>query len=307
MAVCEMGEFVGVLAAAINTVLGGLAVGVTRFVISATDPLTLGAFRFGIGCLLLLPFALLQLDRWPVRRDLLGVAMLGLLYFGLYPILFNASLAFTTAVRGALALSTTPILTMLAAAVLGIESLTARKTFGVLIATLGVAVALLTGFATAPVDAWRGDLLMIVAALCQALYSIWSRPFIVRSGTIPYTFVGMTVGAVVLIVVSWSRGGFDVVNDFGPKQWAAIAFLGLFGGALAFYLWTFALERTTPTRVAIAITLNPLTAGAFGVFALGKPITWNLIAGLLLVLTGIWLAASHSAGSPIKVPTSSDH
>lgn len=300
-----MGEFGGVLAAAINTVLGGLAVGVTRFVISATDPLTLGAFRFGIGCLLLLPFALLQLDRWPVRRDLLGVAMLGLLYFGLYPILFNASLAFTTAVRGAL--STTPILTMLAAAVLGIESLTARKTFGVLIATLGVAVALLTGFATAPVDAWRGDLLMIVAALCQALYSIWSRPFIVRSGTIPYTFVGMTVGAVVLIVVSWSRGGFDVVNDFGPKQWAAIAFLGLFGGALAFYLWTFALERTTPTRVAITITLNPLTAGAFGVFALGEPITWNLIAGLLLVLTGIWLAASHSAGSPIKVPTSSDH
>lgn len=81
-----MGEFVGVLAAATNTVLGGLAVGVTRFVISATDPLTLGAFRFGIGCLLLLPFALLQLDRWPVRRDLLGVAMLGLLYFGLYPI-----------------------------------------------------------------------------------------------------------------------------------------------------------------------------------------------------------------------------
>jgi len=213
-------------------VLGGLAVGVTRFVINATDPLTLGAFRFGIGCLLLLPFALLQLDRWPVRRDLLGVAMLGLLYFGLYPILFNASLAFTTAVRGALALSTTPILTMLAAAVLGIESLTARKTFGVLIATLGVAVALLTGFATAPVDAWRGDLLMIVAALCQALYSIWSRPFIVRSGTIPYTFVGMTVGAAMLIAVSWSRGGFDVVNDFGPKQWAAIAFLGLFGGAL---------------------------------------------------------------------------
>jgi drug/metabolite transporter (DMT)-like permease len=228
------------------------------------------------------------------------------LYFGLYPILFNASLAFTTAVRGALALSMTPVLTMLAAAVLGIEPLTARKTFGVLIATLGVVVALLTGFSTAPADAWRGDLLMIMAALCQALYSIWSRPFIVRSGTIPYTFVGMTVGAAMLIAVAWSRGGFEVVHDFGPSQWVAIAFLGLFGGALAFYLWTFALERTTPTRVAITITLNPLTAGAFGVFALGEPITWNLVAGLLLVLTGIWLATSRSAGAPIKSPTSSD-
>jgi drug/metabolite transporter (DMT)-like permease len=137
---------------------------------------------------------------------------------------------------------------MLAAAVLGIEPLTARKTFGVLIATLGVVVALLTGFSTAPADAWRGDLLMIMAALCQALYSIWSRPFIVRSGTIPYTFVGMTVGAAMLIAVAWSRGGFDVVNDFGPNQWAAIAFLGLFGGALAFYLWTFAGTDDADTR-----------------------------------------------------------
>src|SRR5207249_9657443 len=140
---------------------------------TATDPWTLAALRFGTGCLLLLPFALGQWDRWPQRRDLSGVTALGLSYFGLYPVLFNASLAFTTAVRGALALSTTPILTMLAAAALGIESLTARKTFGVLIATLGVAVALMTGFATAPVDAWRGDLLMIVAALWPALYSIW--------------------------------------------------------------------------------------------------------------------------------------
>jgi drug/metabolite transporter (DMT)-like permease len=56
--------------------------------------------------------------------------------------------------------------------------------------------------------------------------------------------------------------------------------------------------------VAITITLNPLTAGAFGVFALREAITWNLVAGLLLVLAGIWLATSDSAGAPIKAPTS---
>jgi drug/metabolite transporter (DMT)-like permease len=302
-----MGEFIGVLAAAFTTVLGGLTVGVTRFVISATDPITLGAFRFGIGCLLLLPFALLQLSRWPLRGDCLSVVVLGLLYFGLYPILFNASLALTTAVRGALALSTTPILTMLAAAILGIEPLSARKTFGVLIATVGIATALLTGLAAAPTGAWRGDLLMVTAALCQALYSVWSRPLIERSGTIPYTFVGMVPGAIILIVLSWTRGGFEVANNLGPSHWAAIAFLGLFSGALAFYLWTFALERTTPTRVAITITLNPLAAGVFGVFALNEPITLNLVAGLLLVLAGIWLATTRSVTSPIKVRTSSDH
>ena len=287
-----MGELIGVLAAAFTTVLGGITVGVTRSVIGATDPLTLGAFRFGIGCILLMPFALFRLDRWPKGGDRVSVAALGLLYFGVYPILFNAALVFTTAVRGALALSMTPVLTMLTAAIFGIEPLSRRKSLGVMIATGGVAVALLTRDDTVPVGAWRGDLLMAAAALCQALYGVWSRQFIARSGTIPYTFVGMVFGAVILTILAGLHGGYEVVPQFGPREWAAIVFLGLFSGALAFYLWTFALQRTTPTRVAITITLNPLAAGIFGIVVLDEPFNWNLLLGLLLVLVGIWVATS---------------
>jgi drug/metabolite transporter (DMT)-like permease len=290
-----VGEIVGVLAAVLNTTIGGLTVGVTRYVISATDPIALGALRFGIGGLLLLPFALVQLDRWPRRRDLPGTLALGLLYFALYPVLFNAGLAFTTAVRGALALSTAPLLTMLAGAILGVERLTLRKTLGVSIATSGVAIALLVGSTMAPAGEWRGDMLMVGAALCTALYNVWSRPFIDRSGTVTYTVICMMVGAAVLTVISWAQGSGDAIAAFGFKQWTAVGFLGVLGGALAFYLWTFALERTTPTRVAIAITWNPIAAGIFGVVALDEQITWNLVLGLLMVLTGIYFAASGMA------------
>jgi drug/metabolite transporter (DMT)-like permease len=227
---------IGILAAALNTTFGGLAVGVTRYVIPATDPITLGAMRFGIGGLLLLPFALLRLDRWPRRGDLAGVVGLGLLYFGLYPVLFNAALAFTTAARGALALSTAPLFTMLTAAILRIEPLTSRKALGVLIATMGVATAIAAGMATAPVAAWRGDLLMLLAALCSAFYSVWSRPFIERSAAVPYTVVGMMVGVSVLAIISWSRGSADVISTFDSKHWIAVAFLSMPAGALAFYL-----------------------------------------------------------------------
>ena len=93
-----MGELSGVVAAILSSGLGGTAVGATRYVVGASDPLTLGAFRFGIGFAVLLPIALAQGPRWPAARDWLGVAGLGLLFFGLFPVLFNASLAFTTAV-----------------------------------------------------------------------------------------------------------------------------------------------------------------------------------------------------------------
>jgi drug/metabolite transporter (DMT)-like permease len=45
-------------------------------------------------------------------RRLASLAILGLLFFGLFPILFNAALIFTTATRGALAVSALPLLSM---------------------------------------------------------------------------------------------------------------------------------------------------------------------------------------------------
>jgi drug/metabolite transporter (DMT)-like permease len=285
-----MGEVAGVVAAVLSSSLGGLSVGVTRFVIGTTDPITLGAFRFGIGCLLLLPLARVQKHRLPHFGAMLPIAGLGLLYFALFPILFNASLIFTTAARGSLALSTLPVLTMLASALLGAEPLTRPKSLGVLLAMAGVAVALFTNLGTAPAGAWRGDLLMVAAALCMALYSIWSRPLAQQYGTIVYTALAMTAGAVALLALASARGGFAATASFGPAQWSVMAFLGVFGGALTFLLWSFALERTTPTLVAISVTANPIVSAAFGAYALGEPITTNLIIGLLLVAAGIRVA-----------------
>jgi drug/metabolite transporter (DMT)-like permease len=151
-----MTEVWGVLAAVVSSVLGGTSIGATRFLVNAIDPLAIGSFRFGLGFLLLLPVALVQGHRWPPRHDWPAVAGLGLLFYAAFPILFNASLIFTTAARGSLALSTLPLLTMVVGAALGSEPLTLRKTAGVLVAILGVSMALLANLATAPEGAWRG-------------------------------------------------------------------------------------------------------------------------------------------------------
>jgi drug/metabolite transporter (DMT)-like permease len=287
-----MGEIIGALAAVASSTLGGLSVGVTRFAIGASDPVALGAFRFGIGCLLLLPFAARSLRQRPSAAELLPIAGLGLLFFALFPILFNASLAYTTAARGSLALSTLPVLTMLVGAVLGSERLTLYKSVGVAIAMLGVASALVGSLGTAPEGAWRGDLLMVAAALCMAFYSVWSRPLAQRYGTIAYTALAMGFGALALNALALGLGRFAAVAQFGEAQWAAVAFLGIVGGAVTFLLWSYALERTTPTRVAISVTVNPIASALFGAALLDEPITLDLALGLVLVAIGIAVAMS---------------
>src|SRR5215468_2177310 len=233
-------EYVGVLAAVASSALGGVAGGTTRFAIGTSDPVTLGVFRFGVGFLLLLPIALALRIKWPQKRDWLGVAALGVMYFAFFIVLFNLSFRYTTAARGSLALSTLPLLTMLVGAAFGIEALDTRKSVGVIIAIAGAAVALVTGLADAPAGAWRGDLIMIAATLVMALYNVWSRPFIVRSSPLAYVTAGMGFGSACLVAVAAWSGSYASVASFHGAQWMAVVYLGVFGGAAAFFLWVFA-------------------------------------------------------------------
>jgi drug/metabolite transporter (DMT)-like permease len=293
-----MHERIGVLAAIASSALGGMAAAATRYVIGAVDPATLAAFRFGGGFLFLLPLALVARSRWPRGRDWIGTALLGLMFFALFFIVYNIALAYTSVARGTLALSTLPLLTMVVAALLGAERLTARKTFGVLLAMAGVALALVTGLAAAPASAWRGDLIMIAAALVMAFYNVWSRPFIARSSPLGFVTACMGCGGACLTAFAGLTDGFAVARGFALPQWIAVAYLALGGGAAAFYLWVFALERTTPTRVANTMTVNPLAASIVAAIVLSEPIGLNLIVGLMAVGTGIWIASSE--GRPGK-------
>jgi drug/metabolite transporter (DMT)-like permease len=281
----------GVLAAVASSAIGGIAGGATRFVVHATDPVTLGVFRFGTGFLILLPIALYMKSRWPKGRDWIAVAALGILFFFAFSVLFNLAYTYTTAARGALTLSTMPLMTMLVGAALGIETLTVRKTTGVLIAMTGVLFALAFGLSNAPAGAWRGELVMVAATFCMSLYNVWSRPFITRSDPLAFLTAGMGAAAFCLLVWALAIHGFDAAAQFGASQWVAITYLGIVGSAGAFILWVFALSRTSPTKTAVTITVNPVFASIVGAVAIGEGIGLNLIVGLAAVAAGIWLAA----------------
>jgi drug/metabolite transporter (DMT)-like permease len=253
----RVGETTGVLIAIASSSLGGTAAAVTRYLVGNADAITLAILRWGIGFLCVLPVALGLRVHWPPRADWPAVAALGVCYFGLFFVLYNIAMSYTTAARASLALSTLPLQTMVVAALLGIEHLTPRKTAGVLIAMLGVFAALASGPSAAPSGAWRGELIM--------------------TGSL--------------------TGRIAVLATFGAADWIAGIYLGLAGGALAFILWVLALQKASPTRVANTMTVNPIAAGLLAVPLVGEPITAPLIMGLIAVLAGIWIATTPSRRS----------
>lgn len=290
-----MNERLGVGVAIVSSAVGGAAAVATRYLIGSADPFTLAAIRFGGGVLCLLPLALLLRVRFPQRSDWPAVAGLGFMFFAVFFVLYNVALAYTTVARGTLALSTLPLMTLIAGAILRIEALTARKTFGILIAMCSVAAALITAIGNAPPGAWRGDLIMIGATLCMALYNVWTRPFIQRSSALGFVTATMGVGAAALVVVSAWRGGGAALARFTPGEWLAAIYLGAGGGALAFFLWVYALQHASPTRVANTMTINPIVAGLLAAAILHEPLTVQLAIGLVAVCVGLWVATTEAA------------
>src|SRR5260221_11624919 len=134
----------GVAIALVSSCLGGTAAAITRYLAGTTDPIRLAILRWAIGFCCVLPAALLLRARWPQRRDWPAVAALGFCFFGVFFVLYNIAMSYTTAGRASLALATLPLHTMLVGALLGIEPLTMRKSVGVGVgvAVLGVAAAL---------------------------------------------------------------------------------------------------------------------------------------------------------------------
>ena len=289
------GEWVGVAIALVSSCLGGSAAAVTRYLAGNADPITMAILRWAIGFLCVLPAALLLKVKWPQRGDLPAVMALGFAFFGVFFVLYNIAMSYTTAARASLALATLPLSTMVVGAVLGVEALTFRKTIGVCIAVFGVAAALASGLAAAPQGAWHGELIMMGAVLCMAFYNVLSRPFIQRSSALGFLAVGMGTGAAALIAAGALTGSAAVLQGFSTAQWIAGIYLGIGGGALAFILWVLALERASPTRVANTMTVNPIAAALLAQQLVGEPLTLDLLFGLIAVFAGIWIATTEGA------------
>ncbi|MEP4378170.1 MAG: DMT family transporter [Alphaproteobacteria bacterium] len=280
---------VAALAACLSTALGGSGFVAMRFLVTETDPVTVAFLRNVIAAVILTAIALVIVRRWPSPRDILILGFMGAIFFGVLQFIFANALTYTTSSRGALAYMTAPFLTLLIAAVFGIERPTRQKFAGILLATLGIVVALGQS-AGAPPDAWIGDGLVLIGALITSVYGVWSNRWLRRHPPLVAVVSGVVPGSAFLYVVALATDAPAFTPELSRMGWMAIAYLGVGPAAISYTLWLWALRHTTPTLVAVALPMNPLMALFWGALLLGEQITLAILIGFALVIAGIAVA-----------------
>jgi len=284
-------RFLPAAAAAATGILVGSAMVATRFVIDQTAPASLALLRYLIGFCCLLPLVLLS-TRVPFeRRDLLPIGLLGITQFGILIALLNYALQFISSARAALIFATMPLLTMMLGTVLGLERFTLAKALGVLLSIMGVGFALgekavqRGGMA----HEWVGELAVFASALSGAICSVLYRPYLRKYSTLSVSAFAMLASVGFLAILAYGEGFFGSIPHFTAGGWLAVVFIGLSSG-IGYYLWLWALNHTTPTKVTVFLALSPVTAAGLGALLLAERISMMLFLGLVFVVLGLWIA-----------------
>ena len=293
------------IAAVVAPFAAGTTLGAIRFVADDIDPLTITILRLGIGAAVLLPLALVFARGRPRGRDFWIVIGFGVLMFGISQWLVSASLAYTTAARGGILASTVPFMTLAFAVGLRAERLTCLKAVGVGVATLGVAFALWQDASAIP-GGWRGDLLMFAASLVLSIYNVATRKVIRRYPPLIFVVCNLLPGALFLGIVGTLTGRVGAASfasvAASENGILAVLYIGIVGSAFTYFLWLWALRHTSPTRVAIGLTMNPVGALVAAAIILDETITLGVWIGLACIAGGIlatnWQLQDRSQDKP---------
>ncbi len=289
-------KYLPAIAAAVTSTQVGSAMVATRFVVDQTGPISLALLRYLIGFACLLPLALLATPRVRFERcDLLPLALLGVIQFGVLIALLNYGLRFIPSARAALIFATVPLLTMVIAAALGHERLGAAKTLGVLLTIAGVGLALgekAVRRGGGP-NGWIGELAVLASALCGAACSVLYRPYLRKYPTLRVSAFAMLASVVFLALLAAGEGFFDALPRFTAGGWAAVVFIGI-GSGVGYYLWLWALGHAAATEVTVFLALSPVTATWLGAWFLAEEVSTMSLLGLAGVLLGLWLASTRS-------------
>ena len=280
-------------AAALTGVQVGAAITATRVVAADISPASLAFLRYAIGVACLLPALAMLRGVCFERRDIAPIALLGIGQFGVLIALLNYGLRTVPAGRGALIFATFPLLTLVCAAILGHERVTSAKIIGILATLIGVVLALgdklLGATPYTSTGGFVGEIAIVAAAATGAICSVLYRPYLRRYPTLPVSVFAMAAAAAALFIPASLDDLFVAPANLSATGWAAIVFIGLSSGG-GYVLWLWALANIAATRVTVFLALSPVTASVLGVTLLGEPLTAGMMAGVVCVAAGLWIA-----------------
>jgi drug/metabolite transporter (DMT)-like permease len=250
------------------------------------SPGSLALGRLAVGSAALLAVLAARREGLPPRAAWPGIAVSGVLWFGLYMVALNWGEQKVDAGTAAMVVNLGPVLIALLGGLLLKEGFPRQLMTAVAVSFTGAVVVGLSRSSGS--SSVLGVLLCLAAALLYAAGVVAQKPALRHASALQVTAFGCLVGTVACLPFTGR-----LVSEVGRAPLTATAnlvYLGLFPTALAFSTWAYALSRTTAGRMGATTYAVPALVVVMSWVILGEvPALLSLLGGGLC-LTGVALS-----------------
>ncbi|MCF2498081.1 DMT family transporter [Dyadobacter chenhuakuii] len=246
--------------------------------------ITSAFYRMLFGFLFLLSGMLYtQKFNWPARNLWIPIVLCGII-FATDIAVWNLSIHYSNATQATL-------LTNLAPAWVGVGSFfflnnkpKASFWIGTLIAVAGM-VVLIGPAAFFEMHLDKGFALALLSGMLYASYMLISKPILNRLNIGSFMTISMAVSSVFLLIVCLIFG--EPLWNFTPAIWTVFAVQGLICQLIGWLAISYAVQKMDAQRVSLSLLSQAVVTGLLAWVFIDEKITWQMILGGVIILTGI--------------------
>lgn len=272
---------------------------VSKLLLDSFSPFNLVTIRFACSFLCILPIVFLSETRQNVIDNLhqnkwvyLLLSLIGII--GYNGLLFEG-VQKTSAINAALIMASNPPVTLFFAALLHNEKLNISQVVGALISLISVGVVITHG-------SWNefihlrfslGDLLVMMANVCWALYNVLSKKYLQSNSPLITTASTMFISTVILMMMGGGTQiqAFQFLLHQTVVVYSALVYMIIFGTVCAYLCWNYGISKLGAGKTAIFFNLIPVVTTGIA-FVMGQPIFLIQIIGGISVIFGVLLSTN---------------
>jgi len=261
-----------------------------KIAVQEVGPITLVAFRALFGLLFGIVVMLIQRVQIPrTFKAWIPLLVVGLTNVAIPFFLISWGERVIDSAVASILDATVPLFTILIAHfLLKDDKITMPKLSGLIVGFVGI-IVLMSKDMGASAGSILGQLAVVVASLFYAISAIY-----VRKTTEEVPGVLRSAGPLVSASVTMWLGAFAFESPFKLPQlgitWVALLFMGVLGSGLAFMLAYYLIHEIGPTRMTMVTYLFPLFGVILGVTFLNEQLTWQVVAGAVLIIASLAIA-----------------
>jgi len=251
-------------------------------------PMALVSFRMLFGALTAVAIATRQKVQWPRDLKTWGIfAILGPTSLAIPIFLISWGEQTIDSAIASILNATVPLFTIVIAHFwLSDDKMTFQKALGLLVGFGGVVVLLSKDLNSDAHNSILGQGAVILAAIFYAWSSVFARKA-TQHVPVPIRGAAPLITATILMWITAPVVEKPFAIPALPLTWIAVTWLGVLGSGLAFIMFYYLIHEVGPTRATLVTYLFPIGGVIFGVIFLNETLSWQLVAGTLLVIASL--------------------